>query len=1031
MADGRRRLAREDMRDLVIYCGGIGNIAGRLFLAQIETDATTDPLLYPTRFRVLITAYAKLGLLDDARRCYYDALQSEFLPLVNFEEFSMSLALFRSLRHKEGRALFDKLALAGQAQSFMYGMLTQEYVLTWNTEKAFALLADMRRGDVEPTLSCFRALATACALDLDSDRGSRRLGDLIACMKSWGCAPDKRFFVAILKGYHKSGQHSMFDGLVQRLMAHGLGSDAMLSKVVMENAAARADADLAVAMARIAAQLPENIPQVVQVLSQVGLASELATCVDLAQYPDNNVTANARLCIALESTEMAADPQALVDEVERMVERGFTPSFQLFFRTIRHIRLHGSQQLAIQTYTKLAAAGVPRSIALLFFVLQMHLKQPDAEAAIAIYEELHERLRDSDFTKLHIYRPTMEELVLLLIEYRGIGEARQAFDFLSGLPVNRQYLPYAPLIEYYVNHKMFDESHSLISYVVQHDIPLKPRTVNLYCRHLASHSSSTDLANFLRYVQRTQSLHAVADDILGAFFAVCALGHKVADLEWVIEEMSSMRERFGAWSAAIDHLAAVDSQMLPFVVHTAINASQKKMRTAVDLLYSTVQSRSQERVADLVLTTLEAHGVAPSHIVYKRALTAFTQSWLKNYSSPKMAGNASMSKESLLNAMRRHIAPAVKARIPGSLVTIAMQALSSPSRSAYKECLDFLSDMAPERLDERFYCAIAGSCSHYGMVEGVDSVLEAMRQRGFALTSKALTSLLHCYANLKPPREMSFGQAPVVSPPSSPANDDSHLDPQAPAPPPDIAFPCDTVAQIDFAHDASAVENDTAFLAYSATDSNIGFYSMSLTRVMSIWKEFEYLGLPVSGSVYGVVARAHIKAGKHKSAEALFVEMVNRGIPHNEITAALWIESRLIQNDASGALKILGAIGNPTRCAALALGNSCFNSLDTAQRTARQFSVVIRYYLARGDVSNASAVMSAMHKCELTMTSKLYAELLRQLAQNGSHDAFVDTMRQMVTAGVPINPLLMDTFREYSSNRKALASTSVDDASQV
>ncbi|KAJ2489731.1 hypothetical protein IWW47_005225 [Coemansia sp. RSA 2052] len=200
---------------------------------------------------------------------------------------------------------------------------------------------------------------------------------------------------------------------------------------------------------------------------------------------------------------------------------------------------------------------------------------------------------------------------------------------------------------------------------------------------------------------------------------------------------------------------------------------------------------------------------------------------------------------------------------------------------------------------------------------------------------------------------------------------------------------------------------------------------------MSIWKEFEYLGLPVSGSGYGVVARAHIKAGKHKSAETLFVEMVNRGIPHNEITAALWIESRLIQNDASGALKILGAIGNPTRCAALALGNSCFNSLDMAQRTARQFSVVIRYYLARGDVSNASAVMSAMHKCELTMTSKLYAELLRQLAQNGSHDAFVDTMRQMVTAGVPINPLLMDTFREYSSNRKAMASTSVDDASQV
>ncbi|KAJ2404974.1 hypothetical protein GGF41_007133, partial [Coemansia sp. RSA 2531] len=472
--------------------------------------------------------------------------------------------------------------------------MIREYVLTWNTEMAFALLGDMRRRDIEPTLNCFCLLATACSLDPDGDRGSKRLGDLIACMKSWGCAPDKRFFVAILKGYHWSGQHSMFDGLVQRLRAHGLGSDAMLGKVVMENASERLNPDLAIAMARIALQMPENIPTVVQVLSQMGLASELSACVDLAQYPDNNLTANARLSVLLGCSEIAADPQALADEVTRMIERGFTPSFRLFFRTIRHIRLHSGLQLAIQTYTTLAAAGVPTGIELLFFVLQMHLEANNSVAAIATYEELRERLRDSDFTRLRIYGPTMEKLVLVLIENRGVVEARQALDFLSGLPVNRHYLPYSPLIEYYVNHKMLDESHGLAGYVVQHDISLKPRTINLYCRYLASRSSTTDLANFLRYVQRTQSLRAVSDDIFGAFFALCAVEHKVADLEWIIGVMSSMRGCLEAWSAAIDRLATVDSHLLPFVVHTAINVSQDQGRTAVDLLDGTAKSPFRE-----------------------------------------------------------------------------------------------------------------------------------------------------------------------------------------------------------------------------------------------------------------------------------------------------------------------------------------------------------------------------------------------------------------------------------------------------
>ncbi|KAJ2887895.1 hypothetical protein IWW38_005044, partial [Coemansia aciculifera] len=393
-----------------------------------------------------------------------------------------------------------------------------------------------------------------------------------------------QFFVEILKGYHWSGQHSVFDGLAQRLRAHGLGSDPMFGRIVMENAAERADADLAVAMARVAAQLPENIPKVVEALLKLGLASELSTFVDISQYPDNSLATNVRLCMALHAPEMAADPHALVDDVELMVENGLTPSFKLFFEAIRHIRLHGSPQLALQTYANLEAAGVPKSIELLKFVLQMHLELHDKEASIATYEELFERLQDSDFSTFSIHRPTMEKLVRLLIERRGIREARRAFDLLDGLPVLRHDLPYTALIEHYVHRKNFRKSRDLVSYIVQHDIPLKPRTINLYSRHLARYSPATDLANFVRYTQRVHLLHVVTDDVIGTLFALCAKEHKIADLEWIIGGMLFHRGRNYTWTEPLDYLGAVDPQLLQFVVHTAISAWPTSSRAATKML---------------------------------------------------------------------------------------------------------------------------------------------------------------------------------------------------------------------------------------------------------------------------------------------------------------------------------------------------------------------------------------------------------------------------------------------------------------
>ncbi|KAJ2819299.1 hypothetical protein FBU31_005583 [Coemansia sp. 'formosensis'] len=365
-----------------------------------------------------------------------------------------------------------------------------------------------------------------------------------------------------------------------------------------------------------------------------------------------------------------------------------------------------------------------------------------------------------------------------------------------------------------------------------------------------------------------------------------------------------------------------------------------------------------------------------------------------------------------------------------------MQALSSPTRTAYKECLEFLSSISPELLDARFYCAIAGSCSHYGSVVGVESVFEAMRQHGIAFTTRALTSMLHCYANIKPPRELAFerSESPLPLPLSPPTPHDLQLDSQELESPPDTAPPsaADLVADLaslfDSAPTVDVVEDDEAWLGHYNASETTGFYSMTLAKVMSIWREFEYLNLPVSGSGYAVVARAHINAGKHRMAESLFVEMVNRGIPHSEITAALWIQSRLIQGDTSGALEIFSAIDNSTRCAALALSNWCFHSLDKVQRTSRQFSVLIRHYLARDDLVKASAIMSGMHKSGLVTSTKLYAEVLRRLAQSGHHEVLVDMLRQMVKAGASIDSQMMDAIRAYSSGLKtATASGTASD----
>ncbi|KAJ2486143.1 hypothetical protein EV174_001296 [Coemansia sp. RSA 2320] len=935
---------------------------------------------------MLITAYAKLGLLDDSRRLYQEALRSGVYECMDHIEWSMCLALFRSSRHREARAIFDKLAHANRATPGMYDLLAREYVLLQNKERAFALLDDMRRLDMRPTRSCFNVLATACSLDRDGDRGSARLSELIVCMASWGWAPDKEFFLNLLKGYHWSNQHSMFDGLIRRLRAHGLGSDPMLCKIALVNAVARQDLDLVASMAPLAARAPGNIAKVVQVLAQLGLASDLPACANLAQYPDNNIMARIRLDIAQNSPVLIACPQSLVDALECMVEGGFTPSFRQFHHAIHRIYLQGGPMLAIQTYKRLAAAGAPASINLQFLVLQMHVELGDSEAALTVFDELRNQLKDTEFTTLRFHPKPLKALVRLLMEKHGVTAAQQAFDFLTTLPISRRHLPYSLMIEYYLGHRMVDDSRSLISHAVQHDIPLQPRIIDSYCRHLELHSSTTDLANFLRYVQRTRFLSLVADDVLETFFALCALEHKISDLEWITEQLVLMRGRANAWTAIIDRLAVVDIHILSFIVHFAIEKSWRRQDMAVLLLECSMRSPCRAKLAEVVLAGLEAQNMQPGRRVYQMAIAAFAHSWMKHYSRLGNPADPFASREFLINALRQYVPWAVEVGISPSLITNSLLALSSASRFAYKECLDLLLDMRPELLDGRFYCAIATSCARRGMAVEIDKVLEAMQRQGVLPTSNVLVSLMHCYANVRPPPvrpDYSLsGSEPLSNAlvPASSHDDQPHCQPPS--------------------------------LGHSR------FYAWNLERVLSVWERFKHHGLPVSAAAYAVLARAHIKAGQYEAIELVFADMLRQGICHSEDTALMWIQGRLMQNDVRGALLVFAAIGSSSRCAELARTDSCYESLDLVRRSSRHFGAVIEHYVRTSELAHAVAIMSAMHQEGLEAGAGLYAMLLGRLVQADSRELFVNVLRQLSKAGVKMDEQLMPIIRDYVAHIK-------------
>ncbi|KAJ1965329.1 hypothetical protein GGI12_000854 [Dipsacomyces acuminosporus] len=720
------QLTKQDMTRLVAYCGSMGAIAGVHCLTRIEIDAIAKPDLFPSPHAVLITAYAKLGSLGNSRRCYQDAIECRYRDLAPVE-WSMCIALFKSSRQKEGRAIFDRLVDAGAATSQMYSILLTEYTIMHNTKAAFALFGDMCKLNIKPEYRAFCALATACSMSRDpGNRNIMQLDEVIAGMKSWGYTPDTQFFVSILKGYHRSNQHGLFSGLLARLKVHQLDIDIDMYSVMLANAAACKQTDVAISLANIVTEEPHNIPKVVQALCSTRLASKVPGIIELKRLPENNELANARLELEIHSPKSSSDPQRLLDYIDRaMLQRGFTPSFRLFRDVIRHLWLYGGRGLAISVYERLSSAGVPKSIGTLATALQLYAGSNVPHAALGVFDELAEHLEGSDLGSVSLHAPTLDKLMRLLIERRGIDPTQDALDMLLRLPIDKSTLPYGPLIEYYVNHKHTKRSRSIISHVVQYNVPLMPRAINIYCRDLAQESTATDFANFLRYLSRTRSLDKVADDVFGSFFVICAAQNKVFDFEWAARALAAMHGRETVWRLIVDLLAKQSTRSLALLVRSALKTKESAARMALSLLTSTRKSPWCAVVADSVLLALKDVDVSPSRQTYNLAISALTRSWTAHSSLPDPKTKSATPQGLLVESLSRNIYNAIQARIAPSLITRSLLVLSLAQELEYQGL----------SASQATYAMLLQACINAKRYDHAEALLSEMLDRGVAHSS--------------------------------------------------------------------------------------------------------------------------------------------------------------------------------------------------------------------------------------------------------------------------------------------------------
>ncbi|KAJ2780439.1 hypothetical protein H4R18_003458 [Coemansia javaensis] len=963
-APGACRLTGDDMRRLIIHCCALGAVSGGRFLTQIEVDLATDPGLFPDGHLELILAYAKLGLLEHSRRLYAGVVAGGSVPASTAGRY-MWLALFSAQRHKEGRALFERLAAGGHASPNMYAVLVREYVLIKNKDRAFAIFDDMCSRGVRATVDAANMLAAACALETDPGASGQRLRSVVAWMRSWRISPTRDFFFGLLKGYDQTGQHDMFDGLAARLRTRDIESSGHFGRIVMNNAVRRRDAGRALDMARVVARRPENAPLVVRALCAVDRAEAAAALAGLDAYPENNITANARLQLAMGGAGAALEPEQLVARMEEMLARGFTPEPRVLNSAIQHIWLHGGREKAIQAYERLAGAGAHSNIGVQALMLRLYARSSSPGPALGVLDRLRGLWAAADYAEVSPPFKDIGIVLSLTIAERGIEAARDALDFLATLPTAARNLPVTPVVEYYINHGMADQAQELICRMVQQGVEVDARGANVCCRHLAQSRDAVGLANFMRHLERTRTLRLLADDVFEAFFALCAQQYRLADFEWALGALVRLGRGAPLWQRVIECLAAGNARLLSTMVHALVRPDDGTQRMARLLLHAAQRSRARVPVADMVLAALRRHRARPTAATSDLALAALVAEWRAQRAAGAGAGaGAGAAPAYVASVLDDNLDAAAAAGVQARLLTAALLILASHSRLGHRRCLAVVRGLPQAQRSAAFYGAIARGCVRFGSIGDINDVLRAMEADRVGPTAPLLSAIMECYTVLG-----SRGD-PLLARPG---------------------------------HAGAAAHHPAG-----------GAREECLARVLSVWGEFDRRGLAPTNRACATVLLALAQAGRYAQGEEFVGELAGRGIAHSEGTALMWIRLRLAQGDVGGALRVFSAVGSAAHCARLVAGDARYRGLDGVSRAAGHFAAFIEHYAARGDFASAMAFLRAMHGLGLRGPPRTYAALAGALARGGCRAGLVQTMKQMLAAGVTPSDEVAAIVRDYA-----------------
>ncbi|KAJ1906458.1 hypothetical protein LPJ81_001345 [Coemansia sp. IMI 209127] len=845
--------------------------------------------------------------------------------------------------------------------------MIKEYTLMRNPDAAFALFDDVCKVGFAPTYTMLCALGTSAALYKDASKSSECLQKVITCLNNWSFTVECRFFASVLTGYDQSQQYTLFDALAGKLLDRFQYSNEYLNQVIMANAAKRGDDELMCKLAPMELQNIRKYPRFEKFAQHLWQSKELQSVLDISRFPENNLTANMKLSQDIDNVEMSLAPETLVCRTLDMIEKGYTPSFRLFARLIRRLSVCGSNDLAIETFEKLSAAGVPSSIELLLLLHTLYLHSSDGERAIAIFEAIRARLTPSDFGDITLHAPTMRKYVLFLLDRGEVSAAYDVVAFLHTLPCDHKELPYSTLIEYCISHRMLENSYDMIAHVVQHDISIEPRVINLCFHLLEKNESATDYANFLRYVSRIDMMDFVPDSAFETFFLRSMQGRKISDIEWAVDVLANAPyEVIGIWRVILKRLSkSTDDRTVIAIVRMAIDFATNKERTGMDLLAAAAgMSETLVVVADSVLVA-------------------------------------------------RHIHDAAKIGIDGSLLSIALRAVASSSLLSIgsAEYIDILESVPDTELSVNPYEAVCAGLAQRGHIREVETVLDNMLMRGLALNANMLNIIMSCFIHAPPPP-----QSPKL------VKDDyrsGHAEPKTAE-----GIETDTMDDGGYMHIDESDDLLLTVLDHEMNQTEIGdssgrseFYENALSKVVSFWKQFEFRGLSPDRSSYSVLLYAYIKAQKFTEAEIIINDIVEMGLEHNNYTATQWIVLRLKQDDVKGALSVLDAIGNKERCDELLQTDKRYIGLQHVQRNAFHFLPFVTHHLDNGKHAVAVEMLLAMHTLHLKATAKAYHDILVYLANEDSRQAFLDVVQQMVKFDILINSQIADVLRDYSAGK--------------